>query len=340
MDNQSEKKRLGFLDLPGEIRNAIYEEIFPSDKAVEIDFNPDASHIPDETLSPEASDVLMGIYQDSKVRPPPKCEAGSMLKINVRRATPTPRTKASGKRRPREPDWTRVLCGGLLETCHQVHQEAASFLYSRPVFKFSSPNALDHFLKTVRPENLEHIKHVFIAHCTRREACSEVSEFSKDRHDQKWIDVMQKAAEKLTNLHDLRIRLFIRELPVRIDPSHHWAQAILAFATTQQATNDAETTAAHRKARLPEISIELRLWYLENYLYYSDRNTLIVTQLHILFAEALRRRMIGWSEADALADFNEMNSQKWALLDRSYTHWEIWTDRGLEYLPVYDFLEH
>ncbi|KAK8175567.1 hypothetical protein IWX90DRAFT_412103 [Phyllosticta citrichinensis] len=307
MDDASKRKKLEFLDLPGEIRNMIYNECFPPDKALEVDFSPSTSGLhPKQEVNPFLKKTISKIYQDFDIRlPAERKDRSNPHRINVQENPPS---RSSRKEREMESSRKRHLGASLLSTCRRTYWESRGFLYSRSIFMFSSSKRLLRFITIVSSESLALVRHVQITQAMCGIHIYSEPGFLRDRYENDWLSVMQVAASRLTGLRDLEVWLCVTYSPVHFDFSRAWAQSILAFGTTRPSIRSSDSIVHPEYDGCPS-NVQLELWgYPLQRLTPSVCNDASI-RLHVAFAEALRRRMMGWSDADALVDFKKAESQ-------------------------------
>ncbi|KAK7542454.1 uncharacterized protein J3D65DRAFT_216393 [Phyllosticta citribraziliensis] len=257
MGHTSKRKKVEFLDLPGEIRNMIYNECFLPDKSLEVDFSPNTSaHHPKQEVHPSLKETITRIYQDFNIRPPTvRKDRPKSHWINVPQNPPKP----SRKQRETESNRKRHFGAGLLSTCRQTYWESRGFLYSRSIFMFSSSKKLLCFITTVSSESLALIRHVQITQAMCGTHFHSELRFLRDRYEKNWLSAMQMAASRLTGLRDLEVWLCMAYSPVHLDFSRTWAQSILAFGTTRPSIRNSNSS-VHPAYNGCLSNLQIELW--------------------------------------------------------------------------------
>ncbi|KAF2142180.1 uncharacterized protein K452DRAFT_270964, partial [Aplosporella prunicola CBS 121167] len=277
------KQRPDFLTLPGEIRNEIYSYCF------------DTTYI---DLTPNARHILKFKKDTSKPKP---------RRVRVKHDLGHYNLVAGLKT-----NWAKSYSGaGLSLTCKQINWETRELYYSTPVFIASSTNRLITFLNVVPADKLASIKKFHISHATYgTPQFTQDMEF-KRRHDKKWLQAMHLAAEKLTGLDWLSIRLVPNETPLIFDLSQPWVQPLLAFApacATNLTTTDG-TSAAARKKPL-EMRINLQFAMLGDGINVNPLLQEAWLHLRRAFVDAIREQLAGKSLEDAMASYNAAKFEK------------------------------
>ncbi|KAF3931451.1 hypothetical protein ABW19_dt0203466 [Dactylella cylindrospora] len=112
--------------------------------------------------------------------------------------------------------------GGLIFTCRQVYLEASDYLYSSNMFCVNSLDMLFHLRNSITPRHFRLIKHLQLSHCvTHFEQF--ISERKKSRkiplyppYDNKtWKEVWRVIAEEMPGLKDLRFNAYGDSINIR-----------------------------------------------------------------------------------------------------------------------------
>ncbi|EOD45702.1 hypothetical protein UCRNP2_7584 [Neofusicoccum parvum UCRNP2] len=253
------KRRFGFLDLPGEIRNEIYAYCFEDE--IWIDMTPNANHIlAQKAIHPGtwSSHALQTSFAPANTNAAAAATVPSPLRLPAI-TKPKPhkiRYHPSGRSSPPPPtDWTRSA-GTLVRTSRQIHAEALPFFYATAFFIFSAPRALRRFLALLPPRKLALVRKLHVAHATYGDPATPA--------DGVW---KRGVAER----EPLRVEVAVQS----------------AWVAKGAAMPDRRLAEAH-------------------------------VELHRLFSEAVRRRLLGWSEADAMVEYNLVKFDKYKNLVERY----------------------
>ncbi|KAB2571544.1 hypothetical protein DBV05_g9791 [Lasiodiplodia theobromae] len=355
------KKRLGFLDLPGEIRNMIYAYCFEDE--VQVNMTPNAHHtLEEKKVQPRtwasaparyerpklANDnvsnnqgsnanrtaavnnsaplqltiidrgtAVLSILAAGNPRPPTHPEPRSIkYKPYRRRHNASP---ANPSEQPPATKWPTSV-GALVLTNRQIHSEALSFFYATPLFTFETTNALLRFLALLPPHKLAYIRKLQIAHTTYGDPVNPRDDMWKARHERAWARAMGETARLLTGLQLLRCRVVANERPLVFGLGVGWAQALTkAWSAACQRTMTPEET--RKKGGLEPLRVEIAVqsaWVVKGADMPNGHLRRALVELHRLFAEAVRRRLYGWSEEDAMVEYNLVKFDKYKRLSERY----------------------
>ncbi|KAK7527658.1 uncharacterized protein IWZ02DRAFT_487479 [Phyllosticta citriasiana] len=117
MDHSLKERTLEFLDLPGEIRNMIYSECFPPDRALEVNFGPFNRYHSAQKHDLVMEEVLFKTCQEFDMLTPPVLkDRPNPHRIDVPRAPPS---KSSSNQLDKETNGNRRrhFGAGLLSIC-------------------------------------------------------------------------------------------------------------------------------------------------------------------------------------------------------------------------------
>lgn len=188
-------KPFPFFDLPGEIRNRVYD------------------------LVVEESRVLI-------VRNHPNKEW-----VHLQQADPThkrkrPRSRLYGQ-------FTQHGAGAsLLYTCHQMNAEAVEYVYARTTFRFENMNTIHKFFDTVPAAGAQSIKALEVLQRGYGEPQWTDDREWKLRHDDKWKKTLGRVREKMLALQTLTLNITVFDWPCRLEMDAPWANTLLNFAGT------------------------------------------------------------------------------------------------------------
>lgn len=182
-----------FLELPGEIRNKVYDLLVPETRVVI-----SGSH-PQKEL------------KQMKVREP--------LKQHKR-----PHNRLSGK-------FTGdAVPTALLFACRQMNEEVVELIYARTTFCFDRIVVINKFLNKVPAAGARRIEKLEITHVGYAEPQWTANREWKLRHDAKWSMTLQAIKKEMTGLDRLSLDISVFDWPCRLETSEKWAQPLLQFA--------------------------------------------------------------------------------------------------------------
>ncbi|KAH7062267.1 hypothetical protein B0J12DRAFT_763352 [Macrophomina phaseolina] len=339
------KKRLGFLDLPGEIRNEIYAYCF--EEEIWVDMTPNANHVLKQTKIQAGTWASAALYTAFRpVANAPKDDTNATTdatSIAIASAATTsgttttqhqhttlattPATKFKGpahpRRKPHKIEYHPQPRGRKARIAMTTPgRPTLPFFYATPFFIFSAPNALLAFLRLLPAPKLALIRKAHIAYATYGDPYASADAEWKARSERTWARAMREASEKLVGLAVLRVRVVVNERPLVFGFGEPWAKALMVWAAACQREVDVDPRTGRpspgalaplrmeigvqsafvmRKARMPEDAL---------------RGALV--ELHQLFAEAVRRKLCGWSEQDAMIEFRLTKFEKYKRLAERY----------------------
>ncbi|KAF2084163.1 hypothetical protein K490DRAFT_49813 [Saccharata proteae CBS 121410] len=293
---KNKKPRIGFLDLPAEIRNQIYGYYF--DESIHIDMSPGRTHIP------------MPVPPTKPIRPgapnPPAAVTGPAPTTQQTNRTlnvvPAPKKRQSKPKTRRinvnhplgrhnvDKDSTKWSSsyGSLVLTCKLINYEITPLFYATPVFIFSSMNRLHKFLLTVPPKSLACIRGVHFAAGSYAEPFLMADRQWKAKHDEQMEMVVKKAAKLLPNLERLSIRHCTSGYaPLGLNES--WAQMWSAFKPKEGA----------------KVAFTLESDMLRDCRSWNWQTVDSIWELHRLFNEAMKKILLGCSMEDAAIGWRE-----------------------------------
>ncbi|KAL8745303.1 MAG: hypothetical protein Q9190_002561 [Brigantiaea leucoxantha] len=203
-----------FTDLPGEIRNKIYDSIFPRQlyeirkvlelrkQTVELTYHlPYSNTGPDPAITPFAA--------------------------RRRRLFDLPRRLHSLEAIP--PYALSPGPAALLLTCKQINSEATSVFYSKSSFAFTTMRPLSRFLSLLRPLTKTYIKSLTLMHHTASLPPLVKDNLSKHRHDRLWADICWTIAADCESLEDFTLHLRIHDKPFETGARAGWMDPLYAF---------------------------------------------------------------------------------------------------------------
>ena len=195
-----QKKQCYLLQLPGELRNYIYELVFDAPLFVEMV----SEKVPTEFW-----------YQAPRQR---------SHNINIIRCP-----KRLGKRTfddESSAHW-RQSRSALLFTCNQLYYESAPFLYKSATFIFHSACRLHNFLICIRPFCLAAVNSLYFHHTTYGHPKFPANETWKAVHLRKLTSTIGRCAHLMKNVTTIHLSLQVDEVPLRLSLDEYWVKPFL-----------------------------------------------------------------------------------------------------------------
>jgi hypothetical protein len=296
------RKVRGFLSLPGELRNQIYQHYFDSEFRCEIA----ARGSQFEKRKTRTVKLWAGAIQSNthvlKYEPAVKSENKSVVVCISR---PLGRYNLIHGLQTKWP----VSLFAITLVCKQVHAETLAFLYHKTVFVFDAPNRMTNFLDIVSIPNLEHITKLQLHYTTY--GCPK---WTKDRiwqgkHNQSWIRACAAASRKLVGLHSLNIWIQLNDVPPHFSLRESWVLPLLQFRRLTQASKRVHDTLGSNTSTLQREGLEVvRIHFrtrLSSYTFNGNQELAKASEdLHCLFGQAISHAILGRKEKEAMAGFN------------------------------------
>lgn len=183
-----------FLELPGEIRNKIYELVIPR------------SHV-----------LVSGSH--------PKKEFQRSQKYSLNPMRKAPRYRLSGRILTIDDPYADPL--GLLRTCVQVNWEATPLFYSKTTICFHDLKTIHKFLNAAPPLGLNDVRSLSLAISTYGEPQLTQDCKWKQKHDQKWYNTCWRLAESLPKLQRLKLDLRLATWPTQLSVNADWTAPLM-----------------------------------------------------------------------------------------------------------------
>jgi hypothetical protein len=203
--SQKRQKSIGFLDLPGEIRNQIYDHYFKDKVRIEL--------------------VAKGTRLYPKRSPSPS----KQRQLTIRKPKLHNRKTLEKKGEYKSCKWESTF-SALLLVCWQIYRETMPFHYNAAAFVFASTGNLRFFLKVIPTLNLTFITALELHHCSY--GCPSQPGYMvwKAKYDTSWWNVCKAASLQLTGLKRLTLILHITEIPLLLEFHNNlWIAPLLHF---------------------------------------------------------------------------------------------------------------
>ena len=320
------RKSLSFLSLPGELRNQVYALYIQDGFRAELVGR-------NAELIPRPAKTIKFCLSLVPGKSPPTVDRKKAEMNKEENGWPTLRTSRKLGQYLRvhgmSTDWGTSFCA-LILVSKQISLEVIPLLYASTTFVFAAPCRLSNFMACISKPSLEWVQKLHVHYSTYGNP-----KYTKDltwvtRHNTRWTSIFQQAASLLKGLRELRIWLHVTETPLRFSLQATWVQPLLAFRHLTRPLESAHTPTnphflSHNAPRsitveptvqkpLTNIHIALTTRWTRPFIFYDSELADACTALHNLFAEVIKRRMLGWSEADAMVEYREAweeRYQKW-----------------------------
>ena len=219
------KGHFPFLELPGELRNKIYDYAMVK-QYYEIKWvdNNHKSH--SLTYRLPRLGKASGPHLDSGT-------AKRRRKLDCSRRVPSQK-RLVGDSISRGP-------AALLAVCSTMHQEACSVFYSKSTFTFHALGTLRHFLKNLSPVAMKALTRLAIKYRAYGEPNRTEDQVWKAKHDHLWEDLCWRLADQCVSLTHLSLELTLNKSPLCFAPfdladeagiGAQWIKPLWAFQDT------------------------------------------------------------------------------------------------------------
>jgi hypothetical protein len=181
-----------FFDLPGEIRNRIYDLAIPETRVVISGTHPQKE------------------LEELKRREPEKKH----------------KTRYHLRGRFRTGD---MSTGSLLFASRQFNKEALQYVYARTTFCFEHFGVLRKFLRNIPTVAGRRIRSMEITHVGYAEPQWSIDRAWKLRHDARWAETLEQVKTQ-TNLQELTLDITNFDWPIQLELNEPWARPLLHLA--------------------------------------------------------------------------------------------------------------
>ena len=196
------KDHFPFLELPGELRNKIYDYAI-----VKQDY--DIRWVNNNHKSKSLTYQLprLGSAYEPHLEPN---AARRRRQLDCSRRVPSQKRLAEGS----------IHSGpaALLAVCNEMHMEACSVFYSKSTFAFNGLGALRHFLNNLSPTATKALTQLAIKYRAYGEPNRTEDQKWKAKHDRLWEDLCWRIADQCISLTDLSLDLTLNKSPLWFAP--------------------------------------------------------------------------------------------------------------------------
>ncbi|ETN38754.1 uncharacterized protein HMPREF1541_06792 [Cyphellophora europaea CBS 101466] len=183
-----------FLELPGEIRNKIYDLTIPR------------SHV-----------LVIGSHPQREFQASQKHDLDPIRKI--------PRYRLSGH--VLSLDTTDADPLGFLRTCRLINQEAVPVFYSKTTICFNNIKTIHKFLNIAPASGLQSVSKISLTISSYGEPRLTRDTKWKNKQDKRWEDTCARLARNMTNLRCLELDLRLATWPTQLSVNADWTTPLM-----------------------------------------------------------------------------------------------------------------
>ena len=187
-----------FLRLPPELRNKIYDLVFPECRVLILGNHPQKELEQQKRRHPN--------QQPSKPRFRLSCR---LLANKDSQLTPVPLD--------------------VLEVCRTINEEATAYLYAHTTFRFHSVKTVNKFLNLAPTTGIQNIASMEVVHTGYGEPFYTKDSQWKGKDDEKWSMVCARIARELTALQYLDLDLTLTSWPLQLKTTAPWTHPLLTL---------------------------------------------------------------------------------------------------------------
>ncbi|KAL6706876.1 hypothetical protein ACN47E_005019 [Coniothyrium glycines] len=310
MQSYTRKKR-GFLGLPGELRNMIYEFYFRANLRCEIVAQSHTFEEPPRRIFKLSSNVLRSQMKVSingeESSEPWTCVRLSRLlgQYNVVKGLQT--------------SWPTSLVA-LHLVCRLLLNEVLIFMYRETQFCFNAPKRINNFLGVISTSNLQNITKLQLHYSTYGQPSAHCDKVWQQKNHKSWLVSFRSAAKNLVNLKELEIWVCVNDVAPKLSLREEWVQPLLQFRrlTRHKSLLAIERSSSSQKG-LQLVKVHVRT-HAVDLIERSDGQGGSLPragrELEAIFGQSIGLAILGTKEGEAMAAFNEA----WEGRHRSWQH--------------------
>ncbi|OCK78700.1 hypothetical protein K432DRAFT_427099 [Lepidopterella palustris CBS 459.81] len=288
------RKRTRFLDLPGELRNLIYQFYFEGGLRSEIV----ARGV--ELIPKPVKSIKLCVFSCSGRIMPVGAERrdnhGALLTLRTSRLLGN-YMRVHGV----NTNWRNSFCA-LILVCKQLQVEVLPSLYNLTTFAFAAPRRISNFLTHVPKSCLKWISKLHLHYANYGPPETRFLAW-KTKHANRWTQTFKQISKELPNLSELRIWLHVTESPLHFDLRQTWVQPLMQFRRLTRPRNESGIPKTQPQPSLTNIHVTLTSRWTKRFIWDNPELEDVCKDLHRLFADAIARAMLGWPEADAMVEY-------------------------------------
>lgn len=305
----TKKKNPSFLDLPGEIRNRIYQYYFQDSYRCELvgancNFSPAPPAI--KFLSNKGTTKR---YQGGKQKSP---KPENLIII------PFPRLHqpSSAVHEPRPRGWLNPH-GALVLVCKQIHAETLPLLYERITFVIEAPRRMIAFLHKIPKLNYSYVIKLHLHYSTYGSPSAASDVVWQEKHVESWNRICKVASKSLLCLQELHVAVWHNANAPKFNLHQKWLQPLWQFRRLTCKIPQGNSTGSGLLLETPRtldtvyVTVKTRLW--AHKFAGNTRLANACKDLHRLYAQGISKAILGAKEEEAMSAFDRAWNGKYYL---------------------------
>lgn len=294
---------LSFLDLPGEIRNKIYQFYFRETYRCELVGE-------GCTLSGRGPKTLKVLSNTSDTYLPHrhshlKSSRYGSAPINVRfPRLHRPRCGPNYKER----HWLNSH-GALILVSKQVAVEVIPLLYHQITFVFEAPRRITQFPARVPPPSHSYVTKLHLYYTTYGSPAATSDVAWQEKHIESWVRASKMATKSFTSLRELDVDVWINEDAPKFNLRQKWLQPLLQFrrltCDVQKEASPGETSLAQRQNTLTTVRVRVKTRLWAHNFNYNPPVAKACKDLHRLYGLGISKAILVAKEDEAMVEFNK-----------------------------------
>lgn len=293
------KKILGFMALPGELRNRIYDCYFHDDFRCEVAAKGHNFTQPKSTAGKSRSSRMP--YSDQLFKHSSHTQDDEDEPHTLRMFRPLGRynlVKGHQTYWPTSPF-------ALTLVCKQVHAETVAYMYRKTTFAFAAPSRIMNFLFNVSKPNLQRITKLHIHYSTYGDPrLSRYCEW-QTKHLKSWSRACSTVSKKLISLRELDIWVHVNECAPKFNLRQNWLQPMLEFRRLTRMKRRNQARVGSVQAVLEIVNVHFSTQLSTNSPFNNPELAKASDNLHALFGRAISYTLLGMKEHEAMAEFDD-----------------------------------
>lgn len=298
------KPRRGFLTLPGEVRNMVYQYYFQGDFRCEISARNSRFEGPKQLVVTLCSNMALEKATDIK-------------QTKYKRKTTVVRfAQYLGKYdvvKGLQTTWLTSLFS-LHLVCKLIYVETVAYIYSKTEFCFQSPKRIYNFLDVVSQPKLQQISRLELHYHTYGHPQASHDTIWQHKHHDSWMRACNSMAKALTGLKKLTVYIYVHESAPKFSLREKWVSPVLQFRRlTCISSKISSSETPGRRNVLQWVKIVIRTPLSKCSFQGNLRLVRANADLHLIFGRSIRSAILGMTEQDAMAEFEEAWKGKYSI---------------------------
>jgi hypothetical protein len=313
LPTNTNKASLSFLQLPGEIRNKIYQFYFwepyrcelvgegcdlteHASKTLKLRSNTSHTYMPHRYSHPDTPVRYISV---------PKTIRFSRL----HRPGRTPNYK--------DKHWLNPY-GALILVSKKVCVEALPLLYHQITFVFEAPRRITQFIARIPSQSHFNVTKLHLYYTTYGSPAAASDVTWQKKHIESWTRACKAAAKSFTCLRELDVDVWITEDAPKFNLRQKWLQPLLQFRRLTCEYQHGETSSGASLSRKPKLLTTVRVTVRTRLWAHDFNNNPPVAKackdLHRLYGIGISKAMLGAKEDEAMDLFDkgwEGKHKKW-----------------------------